>query len=65
MARTEPRTPGRRSRRSPGVMLRGRAAGFGHWDDEVNADGGKAKLHRQVRARERVALHRELAQLGY
>lgn len=41
-----------RRRRSPGVMLRGRAAGLGRWDDEISADGGKAKLHRQVRRTE-------------
>lgn len=46
---------------SPGVMLRGRAAGLGYWDDEISADGGKKKLHRMVRARERAALRRALA----
>jgi len=37
----------RRKPRSPGVMLRGRAAGLHYWDDEVTADGGKIRLRRE------------------
>lgn len=50
----------RRKPRSPGVILRGRAVGPHRYDDEVSADGGKAKLHRQVRRAERLALRREI-----
>lgn len=66
MTRFKPRSPGaKRPRRrihspSTGVMLQGRAAGRGYWDDEIRADGGKAKLHRMVRAREKAALRRTL-----
>lgn len=49
----------RRKPRSPGVILRGRAAGLHYWDDEMTADGGKARLHRQVRHAERAQLLRE------
>ncbi|WP_409469126.1 hypothetical protein [Streptomyces sp. HC307] len=45
---------------STGVMLQGRAAGLGHWDDEIRSDGGKKKLHRIVRAREKAALRRAI-----
>lgn len=51
----------RRKPRSPGVMLRGRAAGLHYWDDEVTADGGKARLHRQIRHAEKTAVRREAA----
>jgi hypothetical protein len=53
---------GRRRSHSPstGVMLQGRAAGFGYWDDEVGHDGGKQKLHGRIRAREKEALRRAL-----
>jgi hypothetical protein len=50
----------RRKPRSPGVMLRGRAAGFHRYDDETSADGGKAKLRRQVRRTERDNLRRTI-----
>ena len=50
----------RRKTRSPGVMLRGRAAGLHYWDDEVAADGGKKRLRRIVRRRERQAFLRDL-----
>lgn len=50
-----------RKPRSPGVSLRGRAAGLHRWDDEINWDGGKAKLHRQVRRTERHQLRRDIA----
>lgn len=50
----------RRKPRSPGVILRGRAAGLHYWDDETRADGGKARLHRQVRRVERDRLRRAL-----
>lgn len=50
----------RRKPRSPGVMLRGRAAGLHYWDDEVTADGGKTRLRRTVRRRERAAFRRAL-----
>lgn len=49
----------RRKPRSPGVSLRGRSAGFHRYDDEINADGGKAFLHRQVRRTERDQLRRD------
>lgn len=39
----------RRKPRSPGVSLRGRAAGFHRYDDEVRWDGGKTLLRRRVR----------------
>jgi hypothetical protein len=45
--------------RSPGVILRGRAAGLWRFDDEINWDGGKAKLHRRVRRLERLRWRRE------
>lgn len=51
----------RRKPRSPGVMLRGRAAGLHYWADEVSADGGKAKLRRQVRHAEARELRRTIA----
>ena len=51
----------RRKPRSPGVMLRGRAAGFHYYDDEVTADGGKKRLRRQVRHMERQELRRTIA----
>lgn len=53
---------GRRKLRSPsvGVMLQGRAIGLHYWDDEVSADGGKKKLHRIVRAREKAAIQKAL-----
>lgn len=51
----------RRRQRSPGVMLRGRAAGHGHWDDEVDYDGGKKILRRYVRRIERHRFRRDLA----
>ncbi|MGW0836562.1 hypothetical protein [Streptomyces prunicolor] len=56
----QPRKPNRRRPRSPGVMLRGRAVGLHYWDDEIHADGGKAKLHRRVRQHEKTELRREL-----
>lgn len=49
----------RRKPRSPGVSLRGRAAGSHYYDDEITADGGKAKLHRQVRRIERAETRRD------
>lgn len=49
---------------STGVMLQGRAAGLGYWDDEIRHDGGKKKLHRRVRAREKAALRRALNEDG-
>lgn len=54
---------GRRRSHSPsvGVMLQGRAAGLGYWDDEIHHDGGKKKLHRRIRAREKNALRRALS----
>lgn len=39
----------RKKPRSPGVSLRGRAAGFHRYDDETTSDGGKRYLHRRVR----------------
>lgn len=39
----------RKKPRSPGVSLRGRAAGFHRYDDETAADGGKKYLHHRVR----------------
>jgi hypothetical protein len=45
-------------------MLQGRAAGLHYWDDELRADGGKKKLHRLVRAREKAALLRALRKGG-
>ncbi|MFF2411801.1 hypothetical protein [Streptomyces sp. NPDC058092] len=50
----------RRKPRSPGVMLRNRAAGLHRYDDEIGFDGGKAKLHREVRRTERNQLRRDL-----
>ncbi|MFJ1993011.1 hypothetical protein [Streptomyces asiaticus] len=50
----------KRKPRSPGVILRGRAAGPHRYDDEINTDGGKAKLHRQVRRAERHALRLQI-----
>ncbi|WP_331756305.1 hypothetical protein OHA04_45390 (plasmid) [Streptomyces sp. NBC_01590] len=50
----------RRKPRSPGVMLRNRAAGLHRYDDEMDWDGGKAKLHRQIRRTERNQLRRDL-----
>lgn len=49
---------------STGVMLQGRVAGLGYWDDEIHHDGGKKKLHRMVRAREKAALRRALRRDG-
>lgn len=53
---------GRRRDHSPstGVMLQGRAAGLGYWDDEIRHDGGKQKMHSRVRAQEKAALRRAL-----
>lgn len=39
----------RKKPRSPGVSLRGRAAGFHRYDDETSADGGKRYLRHRVR----------------
>lgn len=50
----------RKKPRSPGVILRGRAAGLHYWDDETRADGGKARLRRRVRRVERDRLRRAL-----
>lgn len=50
----------RRRPRSPGVMLRGRAAGFHRYDDEASADGGKVRLRRQVRRAELIRLRRDI-----
>lgn len=50
----------RKKPRAAGVILAGRALGLRYWDDETSADGGKKKLHRIVRARERAALRRAL-----
>lgn len=49
----------RRKPRSPGVMLRNRAAGHHRYDDEVGHDGGKAKEHRRLRHKERAAWKRD------
>lgn len=49
---------------SVGVMLQGRAAGLHRWDDEIASDGGKKKLHRMIRAREKAALKRALWKEG-
>jgi len=59
-----------KARRSPGVMLRGRAACIHRWDDETREDyGTKAVAHRVVRrieARDTAALAAdELADLGF
>jgi hypothetical protein len=42
-------------------MLRGRAAGFHYYDDEVSADGGKKRLRRQIRHAENQELRRSIA----
>lgn len=54
---------GRRRSHSPstGVMLQGRSAGLGYWDDEDRSRGGKVKLRRRVRAREKTAFNRDVA----
>lgn len=51
----------RKKPRSAGVSLAGRALGLRYWDDETSADGGKRRLHRLVRAREKNTLRRALA----
>lgn len=48
----------RRKPRSPGVSLRGRALGYGFYDDEAKTDGGKRLLRRRVRFMDKVALRR-------
>ncbi|GAA3807759.1 hypothetical protein ACFQ0G_53820 [Streptomyces chiangmaiensis] len=50
----------RKKPRAAGVSLAGRALGLRYWDDETSADGGKKRLHRLVRAREKAALSRDL-----
>lgn len=66
MTRYKPRNPGTRQPRrrdhspSTGVMLQGRAAGLGYWDDEIHSDDGKQKLHGRVRSRMKSALGRAL-----
>lgn len=50
----------RKKPRSPGVMLRSRAAGPHRLDDEISADGGKAKMHRAVRLAGKAALRRQI-----
>lgn len=50
----------RKKPRPAGVSLAGRALGLHYWDDETHADGGKDKLHRIVRAREKTALDRAI-----
>lgn len=47
------------SSKARGVMLRNRAAGTHFWRDEVTADGGKRKLRRTVRRREKKAWRKE------
>jgi hypothetical protein len=54
----------RKKPRSAGVSLAGRAIGLHYWDDETSADGGKKKLHRLVRSREKAALLRALRKDG-
>jgi len=44
---------------SRGVILRNRAVGPHRYRDEVEYDGGKIKLRRQVRRAEKAAFHRE------
>ena len=51
----------RKKPRSPGISLRGRAAGPHHYDDEIEWDGGKTKLRRRVRRIGKAAWRRELA----
>lgn len=53
----------RRKPRSPGVILRGRSAGFHRYDDEIACEGGKAVMHRRVRRVEKDALRREITTL--
>lgn len=49
----------KRKPRSPGVMLQGRLPLRGnYYAAEIHADGGKAKLHRQVRQAEKRAVHK-------
>ncbi len=48
---------------SRGVILRNRAAGPHRYRDEVECDGGKVKMRRQVRRSEKDALRREWAHL--
>lgn len=57
------RHPKRRRPRSPGVMLRGRAAGLGYWDDENRYKGAKRMMRGLVRARERERFLRGLRDL--
>ncbi|MFY1688150.1 hypothetical protein [Plantactinospora sp. WMMB782] len=45
--------------KSRGVMLRARAAGLGFWRDETEVDGGKRRLRRRVKRKERRAWQRE------
>ncbi|MEU6527530.1 hypothetical protein ABZ892_33130 [Streptomyces sp. NPDC046924] len=62
MTKEKPRRSRKRRRchgPSTGVILQGRAAGLGHWDDETGAKWTKPKLHRRVRARLKAALRRE------
>lgn len=54
----------RKKPRPAGIILAGRALGLHYWDDETNADGGKKRLHRLVRAREKAALLRALRMEG-
>lgn len=51
----------RRKPRSPGVILQGRTAGPRRYEDETRADGGKARVHRQVRHAQRAQLRRDAA----
>jgi hypothetical protein len=59
MTATYSSAPGRgpvRKRKPSGVILQRMR---GYWDDEVRGDGGKAKLHRQVRHAEKRAWQAE------
>jgi hypothetical protein len=51
----------RRRPRSPGVSLRGRAAGFHRYGDETRADGGKRYLRAVVRHNGKADLRRTIA----
>ncbi|MFD5881037.1 hypothetical protein [Streptomyces yangpuensis] len=48
----------RRKPRSSGISLGNRATGYGMYDDEMNADGGKRYLRRRVRGRGKTTLRR-------
>lgn len=43
---------------SRGVILRNRGAGFHRYRDEIKSDGGKDKMHRQVRRTEKITVRK-------